>query len=778
MREIATVLDAVINLKDNFSGTLQTVEKNIGGFSRTYKRTGRDIQRTGRGMQTFGGNMMRSVTLPVVGAATAMIKLGSDFDDQMSTVQAVTGATADELQSLRDQARELGKDTRYSATEAASAQENLARAGFSTNEIMESLPHNLNLATAGALDLATASEITASTIRGFQLETSDAERVSDVLAKTAAITKTNVAGLGESFSIVAPVASTLGLDLEEVSAATGILGDNAIEGSQAGNMLRRGLLNLSAPTKQQQKVIDDLNMSFFDSQGEMKSMVDIIGELERGMEGMTSQEQMDAMSTIFGAQAVSGWSALLNEGSEALEGVQGELEESAGFAQRFAEISEDSLAGSFRSLKSSISELMISFFELESGPIRDVVDRVTELVDKFSELDDEVKQQMILFAGVAAAIGPVIWILGKILSPIGKIISAFGKFAGAVKGKGLFAAILTPGVKVVLILAAIAGAVYLAIKYWDELKEGLARVGEAILDFLGITEEDLAGWIEFFQGIWERVKEIGGNIGESFGNLASTVGESIGRILETLAPVMDFLGPILGFIIQVFVGGIVTAFLTLGHIVAGVIEFIAGIIENLVVILSGIIDFLVGVFTGNWELAWSGVETIFSGIVGLLETAWNGLVDLLSAPVEAVVDILSTAFHEKADKIRETWGSIKEFLKHPIQGTVNLISKGAGWIGNKLGIGQNYAGTNYWRGGLTSIHERGGEIIDLPRGSRVYPHDKSVQMAKEEGRSQSGGKSISIAKLADQIIVREDADIDKIADTIVRRIEKAELNMA
>ena len=297
------------------------------------------------------------------------------------------------------------------------------------------------------------------------------------------------------------------------------------------------------------------------------------------------------------------------------------------------------------------------------------------------------------------------------------------------------------------------------------------------------------------------------------------------NIFNQLGVIFNFLltilKPVFKFIVEIFKIGIISAFKTIVNVGSGLIEAFMTVFGGIVQILSGVLDFIIGIFTGDWSMAWEGVKTIFTGAIDIVTGLWNGLVELLTMPVEAIVNILDTVFKEKAEGIKRTWEEIKEFLKHPIKGTVKLIKKGGDWIKGK--IGRNAQGTRYWRGGMTWVGERGPELVDLPRGAAIYPHSKSMQIAREQGRKESQTQTIvqklipanikepiplkqtiereiipinrnaeereqrvrennkteiNIPKLADTIVIREDADIDKIANAIVRKIEKASLNMA
>ena len=440
----------------------------------------------------------------------------------------------------------------------------------------------------------------------------------------------------------------------------------------------------------------------------------------------------------------------------------------------------------FEQLLTPAQKLKIEFNKLKNAGIEfgvELIPLVTQFTEKLGQVTDKIKnlspeqrQMIIKFAGITAIMGPVIGIIGKMTTGVGRLVTEFGFFAGRVKNLGLIGAIFTPGVKVALVLAALTAGAILVYKNWDRTNEAFQNVKERLDELFGLSDK-----IEFLKELltgmavnlrekmleaWEAIEPLR----EKIGDLFIALGEFAEMVAPILMPVLEFLG-------GVFAVGFSVAFNTIVNIVSTVISTIATILGGIIDILTGVITFVTGVFTGDWEMAMGGIQTIVEGVVGIITGLWQGLIDLLTAPIDAVVNLIDNKFGEKAQGIIDAWGKVKSFLKHPIKGTVNLVRKGAGWIGGKLGIGQNYKGTMSWRGGPTWVHERGGEIIDLPRGTRIYPHDKSVQMARAEGE-RSSSKSISIAKLADTIVIREDADIDKIAKALVRELEKAELNMA
>ena len=343
----------------------------------------------------------------LAGVATAAIKVGSDFEAQMSRVQAISGATGDELESLKNQAIQLGADTAFSAKEAAEGMENLAAAGFTTTEIMDAMPGMLNLAAAAGEDLAASSDIAASTLRGFGLEASDAAHVADVLAENANRTNSSVAETGEAMKYVAPLARAAGISMEETAAAIGIMANAGIQGSQAGTTLRGALSRLSKPTDAMAAAMEELGVSFYDSNGKMKSLTEQVGMMRKATEGMTDEQKNNYLVTLYGQEALSGMLALMNEGEDTLGDLTDAYETCDGAAEKAAKTMQDNLKGAIEQLGGSAETLGIIFYESVSDNLKDAVkivnDSVDDITDAFTKggLDKAIEQAGDEFADLA-----------------------------------------------------------------------------------------------------------------------------------------------------------------------------------------------------------------------------------------------------------------------------------------------------------------------------------------------------------------------------------------
>lgn len=338
------------------------------------------------GLSRLQGTITKGIAAIGIGKLfSEAVKTGMDFEAQMSRVKAISGATGEEFAKLKEQAKQLGADTAFSATEAAEGMENLASAGFSTSEIIAAMPGMLGLAASSGEDLASSADIAASTLRGFGLEASSAGHVADVLAKNAAATNAAVADTGEAMKYVAPVAKSMGIEFEETAAAIGIMADAGIKGSQAGTTLRGALSRIAKPTKAMQETMDSLGLSFYDSNGKMKSLADITEMLETKMAGLTDEQKNQALITLFGQESLSGMMALMDRGSGEVRKLTDEYKNCDGSAKDMAKTMQDNLSGAVEEFGGSVESLGIEIFENIEGPLKKAVRSGTTELNKLTK---------------------------------------------------------------------------------------------------------------------------------------------------------------------------------------------------------------------------------------------------------------------------------------------------------------------------------------------------------------------------------------------------------
>ena len=417
-------------------------------------------------------------------------------------VQALTGATGTEFEALSNQAKELGKTTMFSATQSANAMSELASAGFTTTEIMSAMPGLLDLAASGNIDLAEAANIASSTLRGFGLEASQSSHVSDVLAEAAARTNAGVTDMGMAMGYIAPVASAMGVSIEETAAAVGLLSNAGIQGSKAGTVLRSALSSLAKPSKEASELMANLGFNAYDTNGKMIPLNKIIANLQKSMSGLTDEQKQNALVTIFGQEALSGMLALIAAGPDELNNLTNGFENCDGAAKEMADTMQNNLQGKVTQFKSALEGAGIAIGENLLPALTKIVEKATGVVQGFGELDSSTQSMIVNFGLVAVAAGPVISFIGKLTTGIGSLISGISAAASGVGGLGtVIGAVFSPAGliagAVVGVAALTAGFVVLQNEL-DANGQKLQSAASSIDDFTGRVRTNRSLWTEIF----------------------------------------------------------------------------------------------------------------------------------------------------------------------------------------------------------------------------------------------------------------------------------------
>src|SRR5690625_405956 len=345
--------------------------------------------------------------------------------------------------------------------------------GWETSAILKGMPGLLSLAAAGNMELGRAADITSNIMSAFNIEAKNAGMVSDILAHASANANTDLSQLGEAMKYVAPTANTLGISIENTTAAIMAVSDAGIQGSQAGRAFGTSLLRLADPTSKMEEEMEKLKLSFFDAQGTMKSLPEIVEQLENSMSDYDDQQKAATLSTLFGTEAQRHWAILLDQGSDSLRKNSKELENSEGAADKMAETMQENAKGAMVEFKSAVEGIGIELAEHMIPAVTDIIGKGTELVRKFGELDDETQQNIIKMGLFAAAIGPVAMIMGNLTTAIGGVVRIGGSLVGLLGGTGgLVARLGMLGVSGPVGLAitgvgALAGGLYLLSKRTD-----------------------------------------------------------------------------------------------------------------------------------------------------------------------------------------------------------------------------------------------------------------------------------------------------------------------
>ncbi|MDW5417449.1 phage tail tape measure protein [Iodobacter sp. CM08] len=357
----------------------------------------------GAGMAAAGGGALYGMS--------KVLGVGMDFDAQMSRVQALTrqDKNSPEQKALRQQARQLGADTQFTATEAAQGQGYLAMAGFKSKDIQAAMPSVLDMALAGGTDLGRTSDIASDIMSGFKIKSSEMQRVADVLTLTFTTSNTNLEMLGETMKYVGPIATKAGMGLEETAAMAGLLGNVGIKASQAGTTLRAMLNRIAAPTRKAAATMKALNVQYKDAQGNVRPIPRLLKEVAVATQKMGTADQLSILSQVFGTEAGTGVSELIEkQGIGALDEYIKVLENAKGTAAQVAKIMSDNASGDVKKLSSAWEDLNIQLYETNDGPLRGVIQKITEVVGavkKWTQENPELTEKLVrLFAIISAAL--------------------------------------------------------------------------------------------------------------------------------------------------------------------------------------------------------------------------------------------------------------------------------------------------------------------------------------------------------------------------------------
>lgn len=476
---------------------------------------------TGATMTATGAGMLYS--------AKQTLMPGYEFNVGMSKVQALTrlDKNSDEFKMLREQARELGATTAFTANQVAQGQAFYAMAGFKPEQIKNAMPGTLAMSLAGDIDLGTTADIGSNILTGFKLDSDQMGRVSDVLVGAFTRSNTSLTMLGDTMKYVAPVASGLGVDLETAAAATGKLGDAGIQGSMAGTSLRAILGRLAEPPKMAAKALEELGIKTRDAKGNLRDFPELLAELDKKTAKMGNAQRAGFFKHIAGEEAFSALSVLAEQaGKGELQTLVADLKQAKGEAQKVAGTMTDNLSGDMKNLQSAWEDLGIQIFDGIDSPLRQISQSITRVISKVGvwmkenpELAKTLTMIGLAIAGIITTLGILSLSIAAMLGPLAAAklsLSILG-----IKGGSALTLLLKPikllgsaflglgkamlANPILLAIAAIAGAFYLVYKNWDTIGPYVYKVWDTVKKYTAIAWQALKDTIK---SAWEAIKYI------------------------------------------------------------------------------------------------------------------------------------------------------------------------------------------------------------------------------------------------------------------------------
>ena len=636
--------ETIKGLTIRINGDVGGLQSAIAQAERSAGSLQKSLEKVGKKVTNLGKSITRNVTVPIVAGFTAAIKTTADFDSSMSKVQAVTGATGDDMDALRKTARAMGEQTMFSASQSADAMYYMGLAGWTTEEIIAGIPGVLDLAAASGEDLSRVSDIVTDSMTAFGLEADQTGHYVDVLAQTSRRSNTTIDLLGESFKYAAPVAGALGFNVEDVAIALGLMADNGIKGSMAGTALRNIFQRMAKPTKESADAMDALNLSLYDANGNMYSFKDIMDQLRRSMgglnvpldtfnaqiENLTAQldageiteeeyqkgledlaeasygagaaEKVRYAAMLAGARGMPGLLAIVNATDEEYNGLANSIYNSAGAAGEMAEVMRSNLNGQLTILLSKLQELAISFGDLIMPYLMQAVSWLQSVVDRLNQLTPQEQEQIIKIAAIAAAVGPLLIVIGKLISGLSGIIG-FGKIL--ISGIGF---LLSPIGLIVAAVALLAAGFIHLYKTNDEFRDKVTAA-------------------------WESIKLTGQ------------------QLWDTLKPIAE-----------------------------AIVQYLTVAIPAAVEMISGIMLAFAGMFSGDFEMFLEGLNTIMDNFMKLFGLDWEAIktwmqdaMEALYSAGERIVLFFSVTIPMKFEEFKKKVEEIIDGLKTSAEEKFELI---------------------------------------------------------------------------------------------------------
>lgn len=696
-------------------------------YEKALKRTKAESQAFVSGSYTKGFERVAGTVVKIgtaIGGALSAaggyaIKVGSDFEAGMSNVAAISGATGEDLQKLTDLAKEMGATTKFSATEAAEGYQYMAMAGWKTEDMLNGLPGIMNLAAAAGEDLGEVSDIVTDALTAMGLSANDSAHFADVLAAASSNSNTNVSMMGETFKYAAPLAGALGYNIEDLAQAIGLMANSGIKSTQAGTSLRSILTRLADPPKDCAAAMEQYGISMTNSDGTMKSLMEVMENMRDSLGGLSEQEQASAASAIGGQEAMSGLLAIVNASESDFDKLASAIDNADGAAQSMADTAQDNLQGKLTILKSALEGVGISAYEKFEEPLKKAVDMVTEAVSNF-DLDAFLQKGSDVLEKLKDAAPVIATITGALTGLYGSLKMAdklknFGEMMAAIsKAGGLIASIGGP---IAIVVAAIAALV-----------AGFAT--------LYATNENFRNGVNTaWDAISAKIQEVVAFVQPYVQAAMQVIGQVVTQVITDLTPVIQSIGEAFS-----------AAWSLVQTVWAWASAFFRAIFQAIVVIFTPFAPIISGFFQGAWiiiqsiwNVAVSFFQTVFDLITGVFSTIdavlsgdFQGAWESIQGIFEGVFDFFSTVGQNAVEGIKggiaAVWDGLVSFVQGLWDGIKSIFVINAGDVKNNTGSDGSHAG------GMDYVPYN-NYIANLHRGEMVLTADEADSYRRGKGSS-------------------------------------------
>lgn len=721
-REISDVEKSLQSLGREYSMWSSTSGQYIKAVGQQMQELGRTIQQHGRDIQTLGMEWER-ISAPAQAAFGFAVKEGMDFEKGMSSVKAVTGATEEEFAMLETAARDMARQTVFSAGEVAEAEYYMGLAGWQAQESVDGLAGVLDLAAAGQIDLGRASSIVVDGITAMGYTADDSTHFVNVLAAAMSNSNTTVDLLGESFKYAAPLAGTLGYTVEDLTLGLGLMASAGIKGSQAGTGLRMAMKNMAAPTAEQAALMEDFNITMEDGYGNALPFRDVINKLRDNFGGLnlelidsegnlktgeqlmeeygdslpaTQMEKFAAIAKIVGVRALPGVLGMIqatdedfNQLAGAIDNADGSfvemdghiypLEEAmatfgeeavltqgrlVGTAEAMRGIQLDNLAGDLTLLRDNLADLGIEIYKTIGPYIRQFVGWVGQLAEKFRNLDPETKKTIVTIGAIVAAIGPALMVIGGIVRGIGTVISTIGML---LSGLGSVISVITTIISVIgagpaLIIAAVVGLTVFILTHLEEFCTAISEIWNSIKEFaVGLWE----GIKWMFEDTWNAISQFAVDTWNGISQTASDIWNAVKQFFTDTWNGIKEKTTELWTAIKTFISETWTAIKNkVTEVVTAVKNKVVEVWTNIKTKISELITAIKNKISEIWEAIKTKVSTTVETIKSKVIEVWTNIKTTVSNLVEGLKNTVGNIWDSIKTKVSNVVDTLKGFLSN------------------------------------------------------------------------------------------------------------------
>jgi TP901 family phage tail tape measure protein len=706
------------------------------GLAGAFTRVGKKMQEVGDSIASFGRKMTLGVTLPIVGIGIAAVNIQKDFEQSMNALAVMTGAPQRELTKLSDLAKQMGADTVFSANEAAGAMLELAKAGFTPAQIAGGgLQATMALAATEGIALSDSATIVTQAMNAFGLSAKDAMSAVDILAAGAVASTASVEDLSGGLKYVGATAGTIGVPLQEVVTGLAALSNAGIDGTTAGTSLNRMFLALAGTTAKAKAVIKEYGLEFYDANGQVRPMVEIVGELQRAFGGLTDKQRTRALKDLFGVEGMRAANILIAEGAKGYDKLATSVGK-AGVAQELADARMSGTAGAIEQLKGSLETAALAIGEALAPAIKTVAEFIRELVDRFTSLSPQAQTIIMVVGAIAAAIGPLLIVVGSLISAIGALSVALGFLAAN--------PVVLTIIAIVAAIAALAAAAVWAYNNfegfrkvvtaaWEGIQAAAAYVvdwfrtyvGPIISDVIGAIQEGAAGLTDAFNTYWPSIQ--------------AAVQAVASWFVEYVWPLLDATFQALGVALGVLWDAYKTYWSFIWNLLKTVIEWFAATVWPTIQRVFSMIATALGVLWNayntywtfifnlvqtviNWikNTGWPLVRDAFNAMKDAATTLWNGIqaaFNLIKSHVETVINAVKAVLRGIGDIVSTVVGffdNIRQGIVDKFTAAVDFVRGIPGKILSALGSVATtlfQAGVDLIQGLINGIRAKAGEVL-------------------------------------------------------------------